>query len=189
MKISNFYTRIAGPGGVLVLWAGVSTSLILAHMSIVAPRPLSYLGINPRTALVFNISLFVASLFFLAFFRYVYRNFSTSRSFAVAFIVGQFCQMIVAIVPVQGSGHSHAIHTAAGLTLGISLPIVIWRFAKSQTAPTLRRYARLFSYIELVLCIIGVILSRNTIGPLAEILAAVGFDVWIIWLALTKPQC
>lgn len=175
--------RLSGVAGIAVIWVGVSIALVLAHMSIFAHKPLSYLGIQPVSATLFNGSVFASAVLFIAFGLYIYKHYKTSPSFLVAFFAGQICQLIVALVPVEGTPTQHAVHTDFGLALGLSLPVLIWRFYKAQTNPAIRMTARTFSYVELGLCITGVLLSKNGIGVLAEVLAAAGFHGWIIWLS------
>ncbi|GAC1387509.1 MAG: hypothetical protein NVS1B7_0810 [Candidatus Saccharimonadales bacterium] len=179
-------SRYTGVTSVAVLWLGISAALLLAHMSVLADRPLSYLGTNPKTALLFNTVVIFSAMLFLCFLRYIVINFQTSKIFIFSYVVGQICQIVVGFVPVQGSMLDHHIHTVAGLLLGLSLPVLIWLFARANRHAVFYQQAHIFSYVELGLCLIGIVLSRNTIGPLAEILAAGGFHAWIIWITFNK---
>src|SRR5437867_6815373 len=118
-------------------------------------EPVSYLGTDPRSRLLFRGGLLVAAALLAAFSWFVQKTFSTPRSFLAASLIGLGGQVVAAVVPISGPGSSHGVHTAAGLLLGISLPVLMWRFAAGQTRGRRRRAAYWLFWLEAAACAVG----------------------------------
>jgi len=84
-------------------------------------RPISYLGTNPRTMPLFLVGLISAAALLSAFAREIRRLLTEPNGFLPVFLLGMACQAIVGVVPISGDGISHAIHSTAGIVLGLSL--------------------------------------------------------------------
>lgn len=68
---------------------------------------------------------------------------------------------------------------AAALTLGASIPVLMWRFAADQPPGAWRRWCYRLFWLEAAACVAGIMLSRNQVAPLAEILPALAFHAWV----------
>ena len=65
------------------------------------------------------------------------------------------------------------------MLLGISLPVLMWRFAAGQPRGRWRTTAYRLFWLEAAACVVGVLASRAGLATLAEILPAVAFHLWI----------
>ena len=143
-------------------------------------RPISYLGTDPRTVLLFRVGLISGAGLLAAFAWAVDFRQSRSSGFLTVFLLGMACQVIVAAVPISAAGLSHDIHVAAGILLGLSLPILMWRFAAVQVPGRWRTQCYVLMWLEVAACFGGVTLSRAGRASLAEALPACLFHLWII---------
>lgn len=145
-------------------------------------RPVSYLGTDATSALVFRAGLIAAAGLMTGFAWFVADRFSAPPSFLVAFLAGLAGQVVAALVLLTGPGPSHGVHTVAGLVLGASLPALMWRFAAGLSGPGARR-RRLESYalcwLEVAACAVGLLLSASGRAPIAEIIPALAFHLWV----------
>ncbi|MGI8777564.1 MAG: hypothetical protein ACR2LJ_09300 [Acidimicrobiales bacterium] len=172
--------RYAGLAAVVVLWVSVATAMYRAGLGFLGDRPISYLGTDPRSALVFRGGLIVAAGLMAGFSWYAFQRFSAPRSFLAASLIGLVGQVVAAVVLLSGPGSSHAVHTAGGLVLGASLPILMWRFAAASALGQRRRIAGCALFLlELVACAAGVALSISGRAPIAEIVPAFAFHLWV----------
>jgi len=153
--------------------------MALTGLELLGAQPISYLGTVHRSVAVFRVGLLVATALLTAFSIYVSRTFPVGRGFLVAFLVGQAGQVVTAVVPLSGPGSFPTVHTTGGIVLGISLPVLIWRFAAGQPAERWRTLAYRLVWLELAACVSGIALSRWGRAAIAEILPAVGFHLWI----------
>jgi len=172
--------RYTGLAAVVVLWVSVATGMYRAGLGFADARPISYLGTDPRSALVFRGGLIVAAGLMARFSWFVFQRFSAPRSFVVATSIGLVGQVVAAVVLLSGPGSSHAVHTAGGLVLGASLPILMWRFAAaSALGPRRRIGGRALFLLELAACAAGIALSVSGRAPIAEIVPALAFHLWV----------
>jgi len=171
--------RYAGLAAVVVLWVSVATGMDRAGLGFLDDRPISYLGTDPRSALVFRGGLIVAAGLMGGFSWFAFEQFSAPRSFLAAFLIGLAGQLVAAVVLLSGPGSSHAVHTAGGLVLGASLPILMWRFAPSSLGPRRRLVGYAMFWAEVVACAAGVALSASGRAPIAEIVPALVFHLWV----------
>jgi len=174
--------RHAGAAAVATLWTCVGTGMYRTSLDAVGDRPISYLGTDPRSALVFRAGLIVAALLMAGFAWFVFGWFRARRSFLVAFLVGLAGQVVAAVVLLSGPGSSHVVHTAGGLVLGASLPILMWRFAAgipTDSVWRLRAVGYGLFWLEVAACATGVALSASKRAPVAEIVPALGFHLWV----------
>jgi hypothetical protein len=171
--------RWTGVAAVVALWVTVAVGIALTDLMLIDDRPISHLGTVARSRTLFSVGLVLAALLLAAFFMFVWRAFAARPSFLVAALVGQVGQVVAAVVPISGAGSAHAVHTAAGLILGLSLPLLMWRFAAGLAAAPWRPAASRLCWLEVAACVAGVILSRAGVATLAEILPALGFHLWI----------
>ena len=179
--------RYAGLEAVATLWVTLGLGSLLSGFPLVGHRPLSWLAADPVSAGLYSAGLAVAALLLLAFHSWVRAQYPASRSFSVAMLAGQAGQLVAAVVPIHGGPLAHRVHTVAALTLGASLPVLMWRFAVAQPTGPFRRMARRLTLAEGAACVVGVVLSRNSVAPLAEILPALCFHAWIAVLTLGQP--
>lgn len=100
-------------------------------------------------------------------------------------LVGMASQLIAGVVPIGGTGTASRIHVAAALTLGASIPVLMWRFAADQPSGAWRRWCYGLFWLEAAACAVGITLSRNQVAPLAEILPALAFHVWVATVTFT----
>jgi len=171
--------RWAGVGAVVLLWATVAAGLALTDLRLLDDRPISYLGTNDRTVLLFQVGLVVAAVLLAAFSFFVRAVLNPAPGFLAASLVGLVGQVVAAAVPLSGTGTSPAVHTAGGIVLGLSLPVLMWRFAAGQPPGRWRAVAYRLFWLEVAACVVGVTLSRAGKATLAEIFPAVAFHLWI----------
>jgi len=164
---------------VAILWATVAVGLASTDLSFLDDRPISYLGTDDRTVMLFGVGLVVAAVLLAAFSVFVRAAFNPAPAFLAASLVGLVGQVVAAIVPISGSGAPHAVHTAGGIVLGLSLPVLMWRFAAGQPPGRWRNVAYRLFWLETAACVLGVALSRAGRATLAEIVPAVAFHLWI----------
>lgn len=178
--------RYAGIAAVAVLWSTLVTASLLTRFPLLGPRPLSWLVADPDSSLLYSVGLAGGALLLVAFHWYVRARYPVSRTFSIAMLAGLAGQLIAAVVPIDGSPVVHRIHTVAALTLGASLPVLMWRFAVAQPPGPWRRTARRLFLLEAGACVVGVVLSRNSVAPLAEILPAASYHLWVVVLTVSS---
>lgn len=170
---------------VVVLWVSVGAGVYRTGLDLLGDLPVSHLGTDPRSAWLFRGGLILAAGLMAGFSWFVFDWFSAPRTFLGAFLIGLVGQVVAAAVPLSGVGASHAVHTAGGLVLGASLPVLMWRFAAGLPSGRRRRaesYALFWA--EIAACIAGIALSSSMKAPIAEIVPAVGFDLWVIAVSI-----
>lgn len=181
------WARGAGPAAVAVLWTTVAAGMARTGLAIGDDRTISELGTDARSAGLFRAGLLVATALLIAFAVAVHRLLPRRTGFLPVFLAGMAGQAVVATVSVAGHGRSHDVHVAAGLLLGASLPVLMWRFAAGQPAGTGRRWWAVLAGVEAGACIAGVALSRAHRGVLAEAVPAAGFHLWVLAVAAAWP--
>jgi hypothetical membrane protein len=175
---------LSGIVGVAVLWTCIAIGMHKAHLGFLDKRPISFLGTNPGTQLLFSGSLLVSAIFFISFGYFVKRRYKIKNRFITYLVVGQLGQITAAIFPYGQHMLAGHIHTTAAFVLAFSLPLLIGEFAKSQlTSRSHRLYIKLLHF-EQVMFVIGISLFVFTRGlaPLGEVLPTLGFHLWIIVL-------
>ena len=177
-----------GPAAVVTLWTTVATGMAVTGLGFLDDRPVSYLGTDGRTVLLFQAGLLSAAALLVAFTFSVRTVFPAPPSFVVASLLGLGGQAVAAVVPLSGPGASPTLHLAGGLLLGISLPVLMWRFASGQPPGRWRATAYRLFWLEAAACVAGVVLSRSGLATLAEIFPAVAFHLWIATVALVASR-
>ena len=172
--------RYAGLAAVTVLWVTLGAGTLLTGFDLLGERPLSYLGSQHPSAVLFSGGLLVGALALVAFHRHVRARYSVPTLFSVAMLVGLVGQVVAALVPIGGDGLGHRVHTTAALVLGASLPLLMWRFAASQPGGSWRRLCYGLFWAEAAAVAVGLHLSARMVAPLAEILPAAVFHLWIV---------
>jgi hypothetical protein len=180
----TFRLRETGLAAVVVLWTTLAAGSLLADFDLLGERPLSHLGTERASALLFSGGLVVAALLLVGFHTYVRDRFPVSPTFSVAMLVGMAAQLVAAVVPIGGAGLAHPVHTTSALVLGASLPVLMWRFAAAQPAGAWRRASYGLFWAEALACALGLWLSARSVAPVAEIVPAAVFHFWI--LAVTR---
>lgn len=179
--------RYAGLVAVATLWTTLGAGTVLTGFDLLGERPLSYLGTQHPSALLFSGGLLVAALALLAFHRHVRARYRVTTLFSVAMLVGLAGQAVAALVPIGGDGAGHRVHTKAALVLGASLPLLMWRFAASQPAGAWRRLTYGLFWVEAAAVAVGLHLSARMVAPVAEILPAAAFHLWIVAVTVSPP--
>ena len=164
----------------VVLWTTVGLGMWRTGLDVTDDRPISYLGTDARAVVLFRGGLLVATALLVGFAWKVARGVARSTGFLVVFLVGMAGQAVVATVSIAGQGASHAIHTTGGIVLGLSLPLLIWRFAAAQPPGRWRRQSYGLMWLEVAGVRAGIALSRAGRAVIAEVLPAVGFHLWIV---------
>ena len=168
-----------------MLWTTLPAGMVRAGLGVGDDRPISYLGTDPRGVVLFRVGLLVAALGFSIFALVVGRRLERPASFLIVFLAGQACQAVVAVVSIDGP--NHRVHTTAGIALGLSLPLLLWRYAAAQPPGRWRRHSYSLLGLEVGGCILGVTLSALGLAVIAEVAPAVAFHVWVIVVALRWP--
>jgi hypothetical membrane protein len=173
----------SGLGGVLILISGVVWAMRRAHLGLIDPRPISYLGLYSNTKLIFSVSLIVSALLFIIFGLYVARIYRVRRLFLACYIIGQICQIIVAVIPDRSGSSLKIVHTVAGFTLAVSLPFLMRElvYQKHRRSFDRRLFVILYRLEQIMFVIgIGLFVSVKGIAPLGEALPTIGFDSWVL---------
>ena len=181
MRRSLQYTGVAA---VVAAWTTLLAAAGLTRFDLLGEEPLSYLGTQPGSAMLFTIGLAIPALLLTAFHGYLRGRFPVSPSFSVVMLAGLAGQMVAAFVPIGGAPAVHRVHTTSALALGASLPLLMWRFAASQPPGPWRRLNYGLFWAELGACAAGVCLSALSVAPLAEILPGAVFHSWVFAVTL-----
>jgi hypothetical membrane protein len=185
-KVVRRLKQYSGVVGVLVLWTGIATAMHRTGLGLIDRRPISHLGVDPASAMLFSGSLLISAFLFINFAYYIKRTFGVTNRFMTYFLIGQAGQIIAAITP-YGEGSPYKLaHTIAAFTLAFSLPLLIQQFAASQTSSAYHNlYVRLLRFEQLTFVIgIGLFVFTEGIAPLGEALPTIGFHTWIIVVTL-----
>ena len=180
--------RFAGLVAVAILWATVGLGMARSGLGLADTRPLSHLGTDPRTSMLFLVGLITAAILLACFAWAVSLHLVRPTGFLTVFVAGMACQAVVAVVPIDGAGASPSIHSTAGIALGLSLPLLMWRFAASQASGPWRRKSYGLLWLEVAGCVAGVALSLEGRATLAEAAPACLFHLWIIVVTLRWPS-
>lgn len=172
--------RYAGLAAVTTLWTTIGAGTLLTGFDLFGERPLSYLGTRQPSAVLFSGGLLGGAVALVAFHRHVRSRYPVTTLFSAALLVGLVGQVVAALVPIGGNGVGHQVHTRAALVLGASLPLLMWRFAASQPAGAWRRRCYGLFWAEMVAVGVGLHLSARMVAPVAEILPAAVFHLWIV---------
>lgn len=167
-----------------MLWATVGLGMDRTGLGVGDDRPISYLGTDPRFVSLFRGGLLVASVLLVTFAGAAARHLRRPAGFLAVFLVGMAGQAIVAVVPLDSPGAGHTVHTISGIVLGLSLPLLMWRFAAGQQAGRRRRQAYGLMWLEVAGCVAGVTLSRAGRAAVAEMVPAGLFHLWILVVTL-----
>jgi hypothetical membrane protein len=168
--------------GVIVLWSVVTVGMLRSGLNLFDSRPLSFIGVATESALLFNAGLTVAALLFLYFGFQLSKRYKLKQTFLVFLTVGQLAQIVAAIFPYGGDYKT--IHTYAAFTLAVMIPFYMRAFAKSDLDKKIKRPAQLFYRAELLFAVIGIgaFIFIEGISPASEILPALPFHGWILYL-------
>ncbi len=181
--------RFTGVAAVVTAWTTLLTASAVSGFDLLGPDPLSYLGSDPRVATLFTVGLAVPAILFSAFCLDVRRRYRLPAGFPIVMLTGLAGQMVAAFVPIGGDPTAHRVHTTFALILGISLPLLMWRFAAGQAPGPWRRTAYRLFFVEAAACVAGLYLSARSIAPLAEILPGVAFHAWVFVVAFrSQPE-
>lgn len=170
-----------------MLWATQLLAISFAGFDLTGDEPLSELA-NTATGWLFSVGLAGAAVLFLVFVGYLRRAFPVGMGFSVAMTVGMVGQLIAGLLPIGGGGWVSEVHVMSALILGASIPVLMWRFAADQPAGTLRRRFYGLFWLEAAACAAGIVLSRRHIAPVAEILPAMAFHLWVVVATVAAPQ-
>lgn len=161
------------------LWSTQVALVVVVGFDLVGERPLSYLALADDIGFLFGAGLAVSALLFAAFQGHLRHRYRLGAAFSVVMLVGMAGQLVAGVVPIGGTGTASRVHVAAALTLGASIPVLMWRFAADQPSGVWRRWCYGLFWLEAAACAAGFALSRSQVAPVAEILPALAFHVWV----------
>jgi hypothetical protein len=185
MRQSLEYTGVAA---VVTVWTTLLAASALTGFDLLGEEPLSYLGTESRSALLFTVGLAVPALLLTAFHHHLRGRFPVSPGFSLAMLAGLAGQMVAAFVPIGGNPTVHRVHTTSALVLGASLPLLMWRFAAAQPPGQWRRLTYALFWGEVAACLAGLYLSELSVAPLAEILPGAVFHAWVVTVTVAGHQ-
>jgi len=180
-------SRSAGLAAVAVLWSALAAAALRSGFPLLGDRPLSWMVADPASSVLFRGALIVGALLLVAFHVDVRARYRVGLGFSVAMLGGLAGQLVAALVPIDGGQAANRLHTAAALLLGASLPLLMWRFAAAQPPGSWRRATFGLAGLEAAACAIGLLLSGASVAPLAEIVPAAAFHLWIVVVTLCGP--
>ena len=169
---------------VAIAWTTLLAAAARTQFDLLGEEPLSHLGTQSRSAVLFTLGLALPALLLTAFHHHLRRRFPVSPGFSLAMLAGLAGQMVAAFVPIGGAPAAHRVHTTSALVLGASLPLLMWRFAASQPPGPWRRLNYGLCWAELAACALGVCLSALSVAPLAEIVPGAVFHTWVFTVTL-----
>jgi hypothetical membrane protein len=174
--------RYSGVLAVLVLWVVIPAEMHHIGLHLFDVHPISYLGVDPRTRALFSSALIISALLMICFGVEVKKRFRASNGFLIALVIGQLCQIITALVPDKGS--IRPLHSAAAYLIAISLPLLLWRFVRSQPKDRFGSINRALFAGELIAMPVGILLFVlvSGVGPFGEILTVVFFHLWVLFM-------
>lgn len=185
--MQQLLSKYGGMAAIAILWLSVGFSILLVRLDILGDLPVSYLGVYQQSQYIFNTGLILSASLLIVFVYYLDKRIQLTWAFKSVFIFGQLCQILVALTPYNAPTIVRPVHTVAGFSLAITLPLGIWLFSRTPHLPhPIRRSARVFFFVELVLFVLGIgwFVLAATGGALAEIVTALAFDSWIIVLSI-----
>lgn len=162
-----------------VLWSTQLVLIVAVGFDLVGDRPLSYLALEDDIGFLFSAGLVVSAGLFIAFQGHLRHRYRLGLAFSVVMVVGMVGQCIAGLVPIGGTGPASRVHVTAALILGASIPVLMWRFAAAQLPGAWRRWCWGLFWLEAAACAAGIALSQNQVAPLAEILPALAFHLWV----------
>lgn len=177
MRRSLQYTGVAA---VVTVWTTLLAATMITGFDLFGEAPLSYLGAQSRSAALFTIGLAAPAVLLTTFHQYVRSRYPVAPGFSLAMLAGLAGQMVAAFVPIGGDPAAHRVHTASALVLGVSLPLLMWRFAAAQPAGPWRRFTYRLFWAEAAACAVGLYLSARMVAPVAEILPGAVFHTWVV---------
>lgn len=172
--------RYTGVAAVVTVWTTLLAAAAVSRFDLLGEDPLSYMGTQSKSAVLFTVGLVGPAVLLTVFHHHLRGRYPVSAGFSAAMLVGLAGQMVAAFVPIGGDPTDHRIHTVSALILGVSLPLLMWRFAAAQPSGSWRRLAYALFWAEVAACAAGLHLSARSIAPLAEILPGTVFHVWIV---------
>ena len=172
-------TRWTGVAAVAALWSTQVVLIVVVGFDLIGERPLSYLALEEDIGFLFSVGLVVSAVLFIAFQDHLRHRYRLGLAFSMAMVVGMVGQFIAGVVPIGCTGPASRVHVTAALTLGASIPVLMWRFAADQPPGTWRRQCYGLFWLEAAACAAGIALSQNQIAPVAEILPALAFHGWV----------
>ena len=172
--------RYTGLAAVVTLWTTLTAATVVADFDLFGQDPISYLGTQPASAVLFTVGLAVSAVLLTAFHGYLRERYGLSTGFSLAMLAGMAGQLVAAFVPIGGDPAAHRIHTTSALVLGASLPLLMWRFAAGQPDGPGRTLAYALFWAEAGACVAGLYLSAQDVAPVAEILPAAVFHAWVV---------
>jgi len=180
--MKNRLLKFSGVLAIIVLWSGISVSMYKAGLGLIDTRPISFAGTEPETSFLFSATLITSAILFGLFGYNIYRKYGCSKWFIITFMLGQIAQVVAALF--QYGGEDKLIHTVAAFTLAGAIPTYMLFFALSIKTLSLRSIAFRFYIIELLFFTVGIgaFIFVKGISPLAEILPALPFHAWIIYM-------
>ena len=182
--------RYTGVTAVVTVWTTLLAATAVSRFDLLGENPLSYLGTESRSVELFTVGLVVPALLLIAFHQYVHERYPVSTGFSLAMLGGLAGQMVAAFVPIGGDPVVHRIHTASALVLGVSLPLLMWRFAAGQPRGSWRRLTYWFFWAEVAACALGLWLSARGVAAVAEIIPGAVFHAWIVVVTFaTSAAC
>lgn len=169
---------------VALLWAGIGTAVLRTGFDLLGPLPLSRLAADDRAVDLFGPTLVASGLLFLAFAVHLWWTRPTGRGFLPLMAVGMVGQIVAGMVPIGEAGTSDPVHVAAALVLGASIPAFTWCYARARSSGPGRRRAHVLFAVQAAATGAGIVLSRQGVAALAEIVPAVAFHAWVLAVAL-----
>lgn len=173
--------------GIATLWLTVLVALLRTNFDVFGRLPISYLGIFQTSKQLFDGGLIIASVLLLIFLTFLTRKLRPSKWFIYIFMIGQLCQIVVALTPYNAHSVIKSIHVISAFGLAFTLPFSMRAFKHSVAVPVhLRTLTGRFLRVELLLFVLGLgwFILASKAGALSEIVTAIGFDVWIVWLSV-----
>jgi hypothetical protein len=171
--------RYTGVAAVVTVWATLLAATAVSGFDLLGEDPLSYLGTGSSSAALFTVGLAVSALLLTAFHQYLRGRYPVSPGFSLAMLAGLAGQMVAAFLPIGGDHVVHRVHTTSALLLGVSLPLLMWRFAAGQPPGPWRRLCYRLFWAEAVACAVGLYLSARMVAPVAEIVPGAVFHAWV----------
>lgn len=182
--------RWSGFFAVVTVWIGIIVAILRAPLNLLSDQPISSLGTNSRTSLLFAATLILSSVWFVMFALYLRQKMQAHVIAPVSLIIGQVAQVLVALAPYNVAGATRYIHVAAAYMVAISLPLSMYLYAKTSRNNYLKKLTMRFFVVELSAFVLGLgwFIFAPTAGGLAEITTAVVFDVWVLTIGLKLLQ-
>lgn len=175
--------RYGGLLAVLFEWLAVGYFYIHRPDNYNGEQTISYFATNPQTRIVFSICFALAALSILLFVRLHLR-----KHFAVPVRLLTFASLsFLAMALIPFNPHdllSNTVHTGLAFACTVAYILAMYKMARLNTDPLLRRYSLPLAITAGLLCVVMFITQESSFFIVLEVLTGFLCQLWVIGVNL-----